>query len=375
MRYSLAALFLVFVIIISGCVSQPQDKETIKIGLIAPLTGPVPECGDNIKTGVDVALQEMKQKYGDKIELVIEDDRFDPKESVNAIKKMIEADGIKIIIGSCSSSSTLAIAPIAEENKVLLFTPVSFAAKISESGDYIFRAALRSTEGAPVLADFLRTNLSATKAAVIYVNNDYGVSYLNEFKKEFEKLGGQVVLSEAQEPNARDFRASLVKARNSSADVIFIPLLGSQFIPFIQNTKELGIEMPIIATNTLEREEYFSILNSSGDGVFVVTPIDFSHESLEKNQEGRNFFEGLKNYSKTKIPNTERAKSYDVMKILGKIVIEKCGNNSECVKNELYKIRNYTGAGGVFDINENGDFDHKIINVMLIRNGTFVKVN
>lgn len=132
----LAIIVLVVVIVLR---KVPKD---IVIGHIAPMTGDAAVYGEWEKEGIDLALEEINKSGGiggKLIRVIHEDDQADPTNGINAINKLILVDRVQAIIGAAASSVTLAIAPIAEKNRVVLMSAVSAADKISDAGDYIFR--------------------------------------------------------------------------------------------------------------------------------------------------------------------------------------------------------------------------------------------
>ena len=130
-------LLLFTVLLLFGC---KQNNNIVKIGVIIPLTGEYADYGKNIQYALTIAKDEIsKEKNKYHYELLYEDDQADPKMAVSAIKKLISVNHVKFIIGGFTSSSSVAIYPIAEENKVILFSPSSSTPKLSTNTPYFFR--------------------------------------------------------------------------------------------------------------------------------------------------------------------------------------------------------------------------------------------
>lgn len=141
----------------------------ILIGHLAPLTGTVAVYGDWLTQGTELAAEEINTKGGidgRKIRIIHEDTKCDPTTGVSAINKLITVDKVPAIIGAACSSVTLAVAPIAERNKVALMSAVSAAIKISDAGDYIFRIFPSNAAEAKKLVE-LAQSLNLTKAAIL----------------------------------------------------------------------------------------------------------------------------------------------------------------------------------------------------------------
>ncbi len=138
-----AAIVIVLAAFACACLDkQPTESEEIKIGAVLPLTGDGAKYGQSAKSGLDLAVEEINANGGIKgkfINVIYEDTKMEPKEGTSAVLKLLTIEKVPAIIGAMASSVTLAIAPIAEENKVVLLSPVSSSPLITDAGDYIFR--------------------------------------------------------------------------------------------------------------------------------------------------------------------------------------------------------------------------------------------
>lgn len=159
--------------------NQPVEKKVVKIGVIAPLSGPGSLYWEDtvyaIKTTIDNYNNDNSKKY--KIDLIVEDWKCDGKEAVSSIQKLVNIDGVWIIIGWICSNETVAIGPIAQKNEVLLFSPTSASTVISNFWDYVFR--MQTTEGlVKKLSNYINTKRYSS-FLIVYENSDYSVDYVN----------------------------------------------------------------------------------------------------------------------------------------------------------------------------------------------------
>lgn len=133
------ALGMIAVIVIGmiSCVEKKSDE--IKIGVVLPLSNSeISVGGKRTLQGIELAVnQYQKENQNTKIKLHVEDSEADPTKGVSAINKLIFQDGIKYILGDLTSSVTLAMAPIAEKNKVIILAPGASNPNIRNAGDYI----------------------------------------------------------------------------------------------------------------------------------------------------------------------------------------------------------------------------------------------
>ena len=149
-------LFVSIVIIEQGC--QRKKVEFIKIGAILPLTGDAAQWGIPPQKGAELAVEEINKAggiNGKKLKLIVQDTKCEPKAGVSSFQKLISDKEIRIVIGGVCSSVTLAVAPIAEKNKILLISPASTNPKITNAGDYIFRVIPSDDLRGKVFAEYL----------------------------------------------------------------------------------------------------------------------------------------------------------------------------------------------------------------------------
>jgi len=362
-------------IILTSCTytGEVTKQRTIRIGVLAPLTGVVAYCGEDMTIGFESALEEIKKDYPNvNVDLIYEDTQFSPRITVTAAQKLINEDNVKVILGACSSSSTLAVAPIAEDNKIILFSPISFGEKITEAGDYVFRTAPTPKEMAPIIADFIYNDLGYKEVGMIYLNNEYGVTFSNRFKIEYEKLGGKILVNEGSEEDETDFKTTLLKMKDKNVKLVFMPHTSRPASLFVRQAHEFGMNFIYVAPNILEREHFWEAVGELGEGMYTASLIGHSSEKPEKGSEKERFVNQLKEKFQNKMISTERANSYDALRLLAKIMVEHCGESPGCIKEELYKVKDYEGAVGTFSIDKNGDAAHEEIFINVRKNDTLV---
>lgn len=242
-------LFLILLIVlIIGCTTQ----ET-KIGAIQPLSGKTAYVGEWVHNGVDLAAQEEGLK------IIFEDDECNPQKAVAAFNKLVQTQNVKIIIGPTCSSSVLAVAPLAEEQGIILFSTVSTSNAITDAGDYIFRNRESDYAHGTLMAEYAYNELNARTVGIIYLNLDNGIGFKNSFTNRFEELGGSVI-AEPYELSDNDFRTQLTKMRD--VDVFYFA--GQRMENAIVQARELGLEQPITGPSTLNTDK----VKALGEEVF-----------------------------------------------------------------------------------------------------------
>jgi branched-chain amino acid transport system substrate-binding protein len=200
-------------------------QDTVKIGTLIPLTGPLAEFGPNFRKAADLAAGHLKDA-GLMLQLAHADDETSAIPAVAAARKLVDVDKVPAIIGAAASGVTI---PVAESvtipNKVLQISNASTSPLISvlpadQDQDFLFRTCPSDALQGVVLGK-LATELKYEKAAAIYVNNPYGQGLAEQLKKSFEKRGGKVVaMVPHDETPAPTYVAELRKAVKDKPDVL-----------------------------------------------------------------------------------------------------------------------------------------------------------
>jgi len=354
-------------------VHQKEMKQpgVIKIVHISPLTGDAAVWGQWEKEGINLAVEQINKNGGIKgrrLVVLHEDSKADPKTAVSIIRRYIKVDKVKIFIGGTLSSTTLAMAPIAEKNRVILLTPSAQSPKISEAGDYIFRLFISSSGEGKYLYQ-LAQKMGIKKPALLYINNDYGVGLKDVIRKLFgEKTE---ILIDSYEPQTTDFRSQLQKVKKFQPDGIFLLGYPKDMALILVQMKEMGIKAKIFAPDAFEAEEIIKIAKDAAESVYYVYPI---LPKLEQTLKVKKLF--LERYKKDM--NIYNAMGYDAVMILATAIknsFEKYGKvDGETVKKELYKLKNFPGVTGYITFDKNGDVLERSMEARVVKNGRFVKL-
>ena len=227
--------------------------KAVKIGGVAPLSGPVAVYGVECKNGIDLAVEEINAAggiNGAKIVFICEDDEGDAAKSVNAYKKLVSKDKARIVIGSLTSGCTLAITQLAQAQKVLQIAPAATAPAITDAGNFIFRTCFIDPFQGRVGGKFAADNLGCKKAAILYdIGNDYSVGLMENFEKEFKAQGGSVVAKESYGTGDKDFNAQLTKIKAAKPDVVYLPDYYGTVALIAKQLRAQGINTPIVGAD------------------------------------------------------------------------------------------------------------------------------
>lgn len=367
MKKFVIIVLVMALITITWAIGCEKKKEEIKIGSILPLTGEGAKYGESAKRGIDLAVQEINAFGGIKgklINVLYEDSKMEPKEGTNAIHKLLTIEKVPAIIGAMASSVTLAIASIAEENKVVLLSPTSSSPKITDAGDYIFRNTYSDIYEGQKMASYVYNELGYRKVAILYINNDYGVGLRKTFTEHFAELGGEVAVYESYEQDAVDFRTQLTKVRQSTLEGIYIVGYG-EMGRLLRQAKEMGIKIPFLSCIMFEDPDILKVAREAAEGVIYAYP---AYNTESDQEDVLKFVQAFEEKYGQK-PDIYAASAYDALKILAQ-AMDKEGFTSEAIKKALYSIKNFPGITGRTSFDQNGDVV-KPIGIKKLEDGKF----
>src|SRR5262245_33989930 len=264
------------VIALAAGVATASAQDSIKVGVIQPLTGAFAASGNYVANGAKIAADEINAKggvLGKKLELVIEDNKSNPTEAAAVAEKLIVRDKVPVMMGAWGSGFTLAIMPKLMEYKVPMLVETSSAGKITTSGNpYIFRISPPSAVEATAFAKIV-DRLKIGKADFLVVNNDWGRGAAEDFGKMFKEHNIKVGLVETMDPPAQDMSAQLAKIKASDADTLIITTAVEQLTLIFKQAAALGLKKRIITTGGSQNPD--QLIEQAGAAANDTTHITF----------------------------------------------------------------------------------------------------
>jgi branched-chain amino acid transport system substrate-binding protein len=241
--------------VVASALALPADvaraQSPVKIGVIQPLSGPVAASGNYVRMGAEIGRDWLNARggvLGRKVELVIEDNKSDPKEAATAAEKLIVRDKVPAIVGAWGSSMTLAAMPKLEEYGVPMVVETSSAASITKRGNpWIFRISPPSEMEALGLEQYVG-RLGIKRAEFLAVNTDWGRGAVTAFGDMLKKKGAQVAPAEFMEQAATDMNAQLTKIKAHGGDTLFVTTAVEQITLILKQAQEQRLARKIITT-------------------------------------------------------------------------------------------------------------------------------
>jgi len=290
-------------------------QQTVKIGLLVPLTGPFASTGKQLTAGTQLYMQQNGDTVaGKKIELIIKDDTGNADVTKRLAQELVVNDKVAVLAGFGLTPGALATAPIATEAKIPEVVMMAATSIITERSPYIVRTSFSVPQTTVPLAVWAAANGIKT---VVTVVSDYapGIDVETAFKQRFEAAGGKVLDSLRVPLSSNDFAPALQRVADAKPDAImgFVPAGVGPI--FIRQFVERGLDksgIKFIAEGSLTEDD---IVNQIGDAALGI--ITSQHYSAAHNSpENESFVAAFKKANSGMRPNLMAVQSYDGMHLI-----------------------------------------------------------
>ncbi len=347
----------------SGCEEVPMeggdggaattDSSKVVIGGVAPLSGDAAVYGLPLQRVVEIAKERINAAGGvdGKPLEIIWSDAFCNKEAANkAANKLVNVDGVKVIIGGFCSDETLGVASITENKGVITFSPASSSPKVTDAGDYIFRNWPSDSSQGKLLAKHSLDN-GYKKVGVIYEQTDYALGIKDTFEAAMTAGGGEVV-SENFGAETTDFRAQLLKMKGAGIDALLInPQTAPKGEGIVKQLKEMDFKVAFLGNDVFMGSN--DVMANYGEFLEGTVGAEGSYDSAHP--EWTELQGKYKEQYGEDVPYPAyMASGYDAIYILTE-AIKAAGHDADKVKGYLYGIKGRKGVAGELTIDENGD--------------------
>lgn len=334
---SLALVTMLAVGCLTGCgdkAASSTGEKVFKIGASGPLTGGAAAYGDAVNKGAQIAVDEINAAggiNGTKIEFKMEDDEHDAEKAVNAYNNLKDW-GMQVLMGAVTSAPCIAIESEAEADNLFLITPSGTAVDCIK-GANAFRICFSDPAQGTKSAEYIGVNQLASKVAIIYDSSDpYSSGICESFKAEASNQGFEVVATEAFTADSKtDFKVQLQKAKDSGADLLFLPIYYQEASLILQQANDVGYAPKIFGCDGLDGlldVENFNL--DLAEGVMLLTPFaaDAQDEATQK------FVAAYAEKYNNEVPIQFAADAYDAIYAI-KAAIEESGATADMTASEL----------------------------------------
>lgn len=351
---SMAAIMMVG---LSGCGSKTGGavssgaKNAAKIGFTAALTGGAAAYGKSEEEGVRLAVEEINKKGDFPIDLLVEDTKAVPADSMNATKKLIQ-EKVSLIIGPMTSNEAKAAGPIIQNAKVPSLEISVTAENITDIGDCIFRNSVPESKNIPQTVKKTHKLLGYKTAAILYAHdNEQHVTAQKYFQKTMEEEGVQVIDVETFGSKDSEYSAQLTNIQHKAPDVIVVCSYYQEGSRILKKMREMGMDQPVLGDNGFVSPELGKMAGAAADNVYVSSmwSADRKDEKVQK---------FVENYTKAygRAPDQFAASAYDGV-YMAMDAMQRAGTTTDHkkIRDALAQMKDFKGVCGTFSFDEKRD--------------------
>lgn len=338
--------------------SNGESKGVIKLGALAPLTGNYAEYGKGFKIGFEKAIEEINAAGGVNgytLELAdIKDTQGDAVVSSTMATEYAEDDEIMAILGDFTSGACKANAEICDRYGVVQLSPTASASDYASMSKYCFGIMGRQDVEAPFLAKYvLKSYLGAQKVAVIRVDSDWGLSCFENFSKQAEKEGLNVVV-EKYAAGEKDFSSLITKMKSENPDALVVMDQGDAVAQIFNQADAAGWEIKHVALGPGTSEQVAGQLTDQNN-LIVTSPFFFDPNDAELTAWAE-WFEGEAGFA----PTIHPACAYDCVYLIAEAIKNIDGEvTRDSIQEALANLPEYTGITGSIKFNPDGDINRQ----------------
>jgi len=344
----------------------------VKIGVVMPMSGPIGGFGQSASKGIELAHQlQPKLKNGDSIKIVLLDNKSDKIESANAMQKLVSSDKVAAVVGALTSTNTMAITKIAGQAKTPIVAPVATNILVTKNRKYANRVCFTDAFQGEVTARFIKNNLKKSKVVIITdVKLDYSIGISKVFKREFKKMGGEILKQVKITSGNTDFKAAISTIKSLNPELVFFPIYSAEAGLIAKQAKQLKLDVPFVGTDGMVADKvFFEIGGDAAEGFY--NSDTFSAEAPKTTKLSKSFDKTYREKYNEKVHPFAAASADSYFIIVN--AMNQCADPTDgvCINEKIKSTKNFEGVTGIISIEPNGDAKKSAV-INQVQNGKLV---
>ena len=380
---SLLVLPLAFMVLVSACGgaggAAGGGGNVIKVASVTPLSGSQAAIGESIKNGAQMALEERVEEFkkaGFTLQFSPQDDQADPKVGVAVAQKLIVDNDLYGVVGHWNSGVAIPSSEVYVKGNLVMVSPANTAVAVTDRGlPNVNRICARDDAQGPAGADYCFNEMGCKTAFIVQDKTTYGQGVADEFKKEFEKVGGQVLGYEGITQGESDFSAVEEKIRAAKPAAVYFGGIYPEGSLLMKQLKDKGIDAKFIGPDGMDSAEVIKI---AGDAAIGTSYTSLAAD-ISGTPSGKAFVE---KYTKqfNKPPEAYASYGYDAMNVVlnGILAAAKENGGKKPTKEAVVKaVRATSGFKGLatnVTFNKIGDNTEATIYVLTFKEAKYPPV-
>jgi branched-chain amino acid transport system substrate-binding protein len=249
----------------------------IRIGVAGPMTGAQAWFGEQFERGAGMAAADLNAKggiLGQEVEVVGSDDFCDADQAVAAANKLI-GDGVALVVGHWCSHSSIAASKVYEKAKILMITPGSASAKLTdEGGPNVFRVYGRDDRQGMMVGDYLAEHWADKEIAILDDGTTWGAGVANSVRRRLHERGVRVAVDEAFSRDEPEYSELVSKMQAAGVDVFFLGGLHREAGLIFREARDRGYDLQLIAASSMATEDFAMIAGPGLEGTLMIATAD-----------------------------------------------------------------------------------------------------
>ena len=277
-KIAISLLALACAALFSACGEKSGGGNVIRIGSVAPLTGPQTHIGKDNENGARLAVDEINARGLElggrkvKLELLGEDDQAEPKAAKIVAQKLVDA-GVVAVIGHLNSGTTIPASKTYADAGIPQISPSATAVAYTAQGfKTAYRVMANDAQQGKALGQYAVTRMGAKRIAVIDDRTAYGQGLADEFEKAAKAAGGEIAAREYTDDRKTDFTAILTSIKGKAPDLVFFGGMDPQGGPMAQQMKRLGLSAKFLGGDGLQNPNFLKLAGADAEGVVASSP-------------------------------------------------------------------------------------------------------
>ena len=255
MRRARALLVTLFALVVGMAAGGSRAAEPVRLGVMFPLTGPWAPFGEEAFMSADIARQMANERggvFGREVTFVTAD-APNPTAATSEADRLINREGVKVIIGTYASPLALAGSAVAERHRVVYWEVIGAADQITERGfRYLFAVAQNTSSyggtaaeyAASVVAPALGKQPSQVRLAILWEDRPFGTAVGNGVRRKAQELGMNIVFDQSYDQFTPDLSSVVLRLRDIRPDVVIATSYYQDAVLFQRQSRELGFYVP-----------------------------------------------------------------------------------------------------------------------------------
>lgn len=348
----LSALLMVM----TACASDDTEgdgssDEPIVIGVVTSRTGNLAPTGIQVWAGVAFAAEEWNEKggiNGRQIEVVLEDDRSNPDDTLSAFQKLVAENDPVAVWGPTFTPLTLAMESAVVEAQIPVFVSPTGPVVTQRGDGWYFRTRTNDVKTGAIAAQVAIEDLGATKIAFLYPNNDFGTGGYGIMSPAVAELGGEEVAAEVYTQGDTDLSAQLLNIERSGADLIIPWTIPVDSALLVNQAADFGLDIPILGGPGYATEEYLDLVGEATDGNYALADAAIASRDVGGRPGAWDWVDAFKGSHPDVPVSFVVSVAYDSANMLFSVIEDGAETDGESLRTALRGHPGYEGVSGTF---------------------------